>query len=78
MRSDGATGAMDIDSKAWWVHDQLCRDGTFACGSKCTNLQASTVLYNILKDEGYWFRARTWFIMTLAFGGGKARRNGIL
>lgn len=77
MRSDGATGAMDIVSKAWWVHDQLCNTGVFSDGSKCNNLQASTVLYDILRSEGYWFRARTWFIMSLALGGGKARRNGI-
>ena len=77
MYSDGATGAKDIRSEAWWVHDQLCNTGKFADGTKCTNLQASTVLYDILKSEGYWFRARTWFIATLALGGGRARRNGI-
>ena len=77
MRSDGATGARDIKTRGWWVHDQLCDTGTFKDGTKCTNLQASTILYDILRSEGYWFRARTWFITTLSFGGGKARRNGI-
>lgn len=77
-RSDGATGAWDIISEAWWVHDELCNIGKFKDDSPCTNLQASTVLYDILRSEGYWFRARTWFTATLLFGGGKARDNGIL
>ncbi len=76
-RSDGATGAWDIISMAWWVHDQLCNTGMFADGSLCTNLQASTILSDILKAEGRWFRARSWFIATLALGGDKARDNGV-
>jgi hypothetical protein len=76
-RSDGATGAWDIISEAWWVHDELCNTGKFDDGTPCTNLQASTILSDILKKEGRWFRARTWFITTLAFGGGKARENGV-
>ena len=76
-RSDGATGAWDITSRSWWVHDQLCNTGKFEDGTPCTNLQASTILSDILKSEGRWFRARTWFSMTLLFGGGKARDNGV-
>ena len=76
-RSDGATGAWDIISEAWWIHDELCKTGLFKGGYICTNLQASTVLSDVLKSEGRWFRARTWFIATLALGGGKARDNGI-
>ena len=76
-RSDGATGAYDLNSKSWWIHDQLCETGTFADGTLCTNWQASTIIYDVLRSEGKWFRARTWFIATLAFGGGKARKNGI-
>lgn len=76
-RSDGATGAFDIISEAWWVHDEMSAMGTFEDGMLCSNLQASTALYDILRSEGYWFRARTWFLATLAFGGGKARKNGI-
>lgn len=75
---DGATGAMDIDSFGWLFHDVLCRDGCFSDKSKCTNLQASTVLSDILKDEGRWFRRGSWFIATWLFGGGKARKNGML
>lgn len=77
MRSDGATGAFDIISEAWWVHDKLCNTGVFADGTPCTNLQASTILSDILRSEGHWFRSISWFITTLALGGGKARDNGI-
>lgn len=76
--SDGATGASDIYSKAWWVHDMLCDRGTWDDGTPVTNWQASSVLSDILKDEGRWFRARTWFVATWLFGGGKARDNGML
>lgn len=76
-RSDGATGAMDIISESWWVHDKVCETGLFDDGTKCTNVQASTILSDILKAEGRWFRARYWFAFTLAFGGGKARDNGM-
>lgn len=75
---DGATGAMDIDSFGWLFHDVLCRDGCFSDSSKCTNLQASTVLSDILKSEKRWFRARTWFLATWLFGGGKARKSGMI
>ncbi len=75
---DGATGAFDIDSFGWLFHDVLCRDGCFNDKTKCTNLQASTVLSDILSDEGRWFRSKTWFIATWLFGGGKARKNGML
>lgn len=75
--SDGATGASDIYSYGWWVHDVLCKRGTFEDSTPCNNLQASTIIYDILKSEGRWFRARTWFIATYLFGGGKARENGM-
>ena len=75
--SDGATGAIDIDSKGWWVHDKLCETGIFFDGSECTNWQASMILSDILAEEGRWFRANTWFIMTWLFGGGRARDKGV-
>lgn len=75
---DGATGAMDIDSRAWIFHDVLCRDGKFEDGTPCTNWQASAVLSDILKEEGRWFRRHTWHWATWLFGGGKARKNGML
>jgi hypothetical protein len=43
MYSDGATGALDVDSDAWWYHDVLCRYGRWDDGTRCTNWQASTV-----------------------------------
>lgn len=87
--SDGATGAKDLPgpvpclkdgkpfkaSLSWWIHDELCLQGKWADGSKCTNWQASMVLRDILKAEGYSFRARTWTWATFLFGGGKARKN---
>lgn len=76
-RSDGATGAFDIRSYSWWVHDQLCNTGMFSDGSRCNNLQASMIIYDILKSEGKWFRARSWAVMTWLHGGGKARDNGM-
>lgn len=67
--SDGATFAKDLAcSSSFWVHDRLTNDGTFYDGSPCTAHQASAVLYDILKDEGYWFRARSWYVATLIFG----------
>lgn len=75
--SDGATGALDIDSLSWWVHDFLCDYGTFSDGSLCTNWQASTILHDILLIESRWFRARSWWIATWLCGGGKARENGM-
>ncbi len=76
-RSDGATGAYDLNSKSWWFHDELCKTGLFDDGTRCTNWQASKVLYEVLKQEGKWFRARTWRIATFFFGGGEARDNGM-
>lgn len=71
--SDGATGAIDIDSDGWWVHDKLCDTGLFDDGTKCTNWQASTILSDILRSEKRWFRAIYWWPMTYLFGGGKCR-----
>lgn len=75
--SDGATGALDVCPKAWYVHDKLCDFGHFDDGSPCTNWQASTILSDILKEEGYWFRTHTWKYTTFLFGGGEARKNGM-
>ena len=75
--SDGATGALDISSKGWWVHDVLCATGTFDDKTKCSNWQASMILRDILNSEGRWFRKYSWFIMTFLFGGGKCRENGM-
>ena len=71
--SDGATGAIDIDSDGWWVHDKLCDTGLFDDGTKCTNFQASTILSDILWKEKRWFRTIYWWPITYLFGGGKCR-----
>lgn len=75
--SDGATGAMDILSMGWWVHDRLCDTGRWDDGTPLNNWQCSQVLQDILSSEGRWVRARYWFVSTLLFGGGKCRDNGL-
>ena len=75
--SDGATGAIDVCPKAWFVHDKLCDFGHFDDGSLCNNWQASQILTDILKEEGFWFRQYTWLWATWLIGGGKARKNGM-
>lgn len=75
--SDGATGAFDIFSDGWWVHDKLCDTGSWHDGSLLTNWQASMVLSDILWREGRYFRAFGWLFATFLFGGGKARKNGM-
>ena len=66
--SDGASGAFDINSKSWVVHDALKKYQVWDDGSECTNHQASYVVYDILKSEGRWFRARSWYYSTLIWG----------
>jgi hypothetical protein len=66
--SDGATGAFDIDSDGWWVHDKLRDRKKWDDGTRCTNWQASRVLRDILDSEDRHIRMRTWFWSTLIFG----------
>ena len=83
MLSDGATGAMDIHSWSWWVHDKVCETGLFEDGTKCNNWQASRIIADILWSE--WsikkplrgLRAVIWLPATWLFGGGKCRDNGM-
>jgi len=74
---DGASGAFDIRSLSWWVHDELCDLGCWDDKTPVTNWQASCVLSDILHDEGRWFRARTWLIATYLFGCKNARKQGM-
>ena len=76
--SDGATSAPDIHSDAWIIHDHICRYGIWDNGEKITNWQASKVLSDILASEGRWFRRYTWLYATFLFGGGAARKNGMI
>ena len=76
-KSDGATGAFDIRSNAWWIHDLICDRGTWDNGDKIKNWEASAILSRLLALEGRPFRAGYWFLCTFAFGGGKARDNGM-
>ena len=75
--SDGATCAMDITSRGWWIHDELCLRGKWDDGTPLCNRECSQVLQDVLKAEGRYWQSKWWFWATLAFGGGKARENGI-
>lgn len=75
--SDGATGAMDITSRGWWIHDELCLLGHWDDKTPLTNWQCSQVLQDILTEEGRVWQGRRWFWATLLAGGGKCRKNGI-
>lgn len=67
--SDGASGpAEDIVSEAWWVHDKLCTTWKWDDGTSVTNWQASTVLHDILRSEGRWFRCWSWRLATWLTG----------
>jgi len=75
--SDGATFATDVKSDAWWVHDVICRYGKWDDGTLIDNWDASTVLGDILYDDGFYFRAIYWWFATYFVGGGAARQNGM-
>lgn len=74
---DGASGAFDIHSLSWWVHDELCDRGRWDDKTPVTNWQASCVLSDILHNEGRRFRARTWLFATFFFGCKNARKQGM-
>lgn len=76
--SDGATGAMDIVSRGWWIHDELCKRGKWDDGTKLTNWQCSQVLQDVLTEEGRRLQGHRWFWATWLLGGDKARKNGML
>lgn len=76
-KSDGATGAWDIYSDAWWVHDALCSRGYWDDGTKICNWDSATVLRDILYDDGYYYRSIWWWLAVYLFGGGEARKNGM-
>lgn len=67
--SDGASGAIDIRSKAWWVHDWICERNGFNDGSECSNWDASRILSNILWSEKRFFRSSYWRWSTFFLGG---------
>jgi len=73
---DGATMAVDINTTAWWVHDQLCDDTVWLDGTPTTAWQAAIVLSEILRMEGFWARAIYWRWATLLLGCTETRKNG--
>jgi hypothetical protein len=75
--SDGATGAMDITSRGWWIHDELCSRGKWDDGTLLSNWQCSQVLQDVLAEEGRYWQGKRWFYATFLLGGGQARKNGM-
>lgn len=70
---DGATGATDILSIGWPIHDWLTDSGlagprNVGCrwddGTTCSRWQSSTVLFDVLRAEGRWVRAPFWALAT--------------
>lgn len=66
MFSDGASGAYDIHSASWWVHDKLTMYDQcyFLSGDSVSNYEASMILKDILSEEGRTFRSYSWFFST--------------
>lgn len=76
--SDGATKAFDIkNTDAWLIHDHICRYARWDDGTPIDNWTASTVLADIMRRDGYTFRAFWWWLATWLAGGGAARKNGL-
>ena len=73
---DGATGAVDLEgSKSHLMHDVLCNNAVWNDGTRVSNWQASQVLKDILKQEGYKIRQYTWRWATFLAGGWKIKRK---
>lgn len=66
--SDGATGALDIHSAAWWVHDELCKTARWADLSPARPWQCACVLGDVLRQEGRYLRSIYWKYFTYLFG----------
>jgi len=65
--SDGATGAEDLVSESWWVHDKACKNRKWDDGSLCDARQSAWIIHDILLEEGRWFRARSWGFFTYLY-----------
>jgi hypothetical protein len=73
---DGATGAVDLEgSMSHLIHDVLCNNACWNDGTPISNWQASQVLKDILREEGYRFRQYTWRWATFLLGGWKIKRK---
>ena len=71
--SDGATGALDIFSMSWWVHDEICKTCKWDDGEKISALQAALVLFDILWQEKHYLRSIYWGVTTFLAGCKKCR-----
>lgn len=77
MESDGATFARDLPTDAWFIHDKICDTGLWDDGTPIDNWIASTVLGDVLWDDGMRIESVLWWWATWLFGGGEARKNGM-
>ena len=66
--SDGATFAIDITTRAWWIHDLLCKENKFEDGTKCNRWQSSMILSDCLWEDDYRIQSILWFMPTLIAG----------
>lgn len=74
--SDGATGAWDIESWAWWFHDLACKRPAWDDGTPITAWQAAMILNEILWWEGRTLRGFGWPAATFLMGCYETRKNG--
>ena len=66
--TDGATGYFDLDSYFWLWHDVATDTYTWSDGSRCGNLQASFVAFDILWSENRYIHAPIVFVGVLVYG----------
>lgn len=89
--SNGADIVEDICGKCFFIHDFICNEGRWLNGDLISNWQASFVYYDLLKEHFSLLQGQGLFpriyngalpywrwIGTFLFGGGKARKNGML
>lgn len=75
---DGASGAINIRSSSWWVHDEICarEPPQWDSGNPISAWQAAATLSDVLASEGRWARAIYWRWSTFMLGCKAARKNG--
>ncbi|MFA5026409.1 MAG: hypothetical protein WC713_00905 [Candidatus Methylomirabilota bacterium] len=65
MIYDGSTGVPDLLTAGPVYHDVVCHWKSFDDGTPCSNLQASFIIHDVMKDEGRWGRCKGYFVGTL-------------
>jgi hypothetical protein len=65
--SDGATGAIDIYTEAFFIHDWLLETKKFNDDTNCSWFQANLIMYDVLQEEGRYIRSYVWFFATTIY-----------